>query len=91
MRIEIAGANITSAVVEVIDTLQTDRVTFTGYASALDRVIRHLILSADEVEDDATETLNTIRQLTMLKQDLAAIAMPPDADNPENDVPLTSL
>lgn len=91
MRIEVAGANITTSVAEIIDTLQNDGITLKGYTAAIDRVICHLILTSDEVEDDALETLNTVRQLAMLRQDLCSLAAPSDADDPENDTPLLSV
>ncbi len=90
MRMEIAGANVTDAVVEVLDTLQNDRHQTQSYIDTLDRVTRRVILdlSCDEAQD--VETLALLRGLQMIRRDILALAMPPDVDEPANDTPLLS-
>lgn len=78
MRIEIAGAQITDAVVEVLDTLQNQQELTRLYLETLDAVTRSVILniSGDEAEDSAT--LSRLRALQMIRRDLLSLAMPPN-------------
>lgn len=91
MRIEIAGAQITDAVVEVLDTLQNQQGVAQAYVDTLDRLTRSVILdiSGDDTEDSAT--LSRLRALQMIRRDLLSLVMPPDVDDPVNDEPITSL
>lgn len=91
MRIEIAGAQITDAVVEVLDTLQNQQELTRLYLETLDTVTRSVILdiSGDETEDSAT--LSRLRALQMIRRDLVSLSMPPDVDDPANDTPTASF
>lgn len=91
MRIEIAGAQITDAVVETLDTLQNQPELTQLYIETLDVVTRSVILdiSGDDAEDSAT--LSRLRALQMMRRDILSLAMPPDVDDPDNDTPTASL
>lgn len=91
MRIEVAGAQITDAVVETLDTLQNQPELTQLYIETLDIVTRSVILdiSGDETEDSAT--LSRLRALQMMRRDILSLAMPPDVDDPANDIPTASL
>ena len=91
MRVEIAGAQITDAVVETLDTLQSQPELTQLYIETLDVVTRSVILdiSGDDTQDSAT--LSRLRALQMIRRDILSLAMPPDAEGPENDTPTASL
>lgn len=91
MRIEIAGAQITDAVVETLDTLQNQPELTRLYIETLDVVTRSVILdiSGDDTQDSAT--LSRLRALQMIRRDILSLAMPPDVDDPENDTPTASI
>lgn len=91
MRIEIAGAQITDAVVETLDTLQNQPELTQLYIETLDVVARSVILdiSGDDTQDSAT--LSRLRALQMIRRDILSLAMPPDVDDPENDTPTASI
>ena len=91
MRVEIAGAQITDAVVETLDTLQNQPELTQLYIETLDVVTRSVILdiSGDDTQDSAT--LSRLRALQMIRRDILSLAMPPDVEGPENDTPTASL
>ena len=92
MRMEVGGAQITDAVVEVLDTLQNQPEITKTYIQAIDELTRTVILdltAADEESD--RQTLSRLRALQMLRRDILAIAMPPDIDDTANDVPTVSI
>ena len=92
MRIEIAGAQITDAVVEVLDTLQNQPELTKVYLQTLDELTRTVILdltAADEESDSLT--LSRLRTLQMIRRDLMTLAAPTDADDPANDIPAAQL
>ncbi|MDE6243768.1 MAG: hypothetical protein K2M14_07145 [Muribaculaceae bacterium] len=91
MRIEIAGAQITDAVVEVLDTLQNQNDLTNIYISTLDELTRLVILdiSGDETQD--SPTLARLRALQMIRKDLLTLSTPPDVDEPANDIPTASF
>lgn len=92
MRLEVAGAQITDAVVEVLDTLQNQPDLTKVYLQTLDDVTRIVILdlSGEDAEADL-KTLSRLRALQMVRRDIATLAAPPDADDPANDIPAASL
>ena len=90
MRIEIAGAQITDVVVEVLDTLQNEAGVVQSYIDTLDRLTRSEILNMPEDDPDDSATLPRLRVLQMIRRDLLSLAMPPDVDNVENDTPVAS-
>lgn len=92
MRIEIAGAQITDAVVEVLDTLQNNTELASVYLQTLDELTRSVILdiSGDDEEADS-RTLSRLRALQMIRRDLITLSMPPDVDDPANDTPTAQL
>lgn len=88
MRITVAGAEITDAVAEVLDTLQNNTELSTTYLQELDRLTRDVILDISGVdEENDSEILHRLRTLQMIRRDIATLSMPPDADLPENDTP----
>lgn len=91
MRIEIAGAQITDAVVEVLDMLQNDTELASVYLQTLDELTRSVILDISGIDADDSKTLNRLRTLQMIRRDIAALSMPPDADDPANDTPSAQL
>ena len=88
MRIEAAGAQITDAVIEVLDTLQNQPELRDAYIETIDEVSRSVILdlTATDTESDA-RTLSRLRALQMIRRDILTLAGPPDVDMPENDTP----
>ncbi len=89
MRIEIAGAQITDAVVEVIETLQSSPEITKTYIHTIDDLTRAVILDLSAADDEADAlTLSRIRVLQMIRRDIIALATPPDQDSPNNDTPL---
>ena len=92
MRIEIAGAQITDAVVEVLDTLQNQPGHIDKYIEALNRYVRieAANMTGDNAEADAA-VFERLGVLQSLRQTLLTLSAPPDADLPENDIPTASL
>ena len=92
MRIEIAGAQITDAVVEVLDTLQNQTELTSEYLQVLDEVTRAVILDISGVDEEAdSRTLSRLRVLQMIRRDIITLSMPPDVDDPANDTPTAQL
>ncbi|MDE6526263.1 MAG: hypothetical protein K2L75_03330 [Muribaculaceae bacterium] len=92
MRIEVMGANVTTIVAEVLDTLQNDDYTYRTYMEAIDWAVSSILLADEPVdEDDPRGVLSHLRQLYMLQRDLTALARPADADLEENDTPTASF
>ena len=92
MRIEIAGAQITDAVVEVLDTLQNQTELTSEYLQVLDEVTRAVILDISGVDEEGdSRTLSRLRALQMIRRDLITLSMPPDVDDPANDTPTAQL
>lgn len=94
MRVEIAGAQITTAVVDIIDTLQNEPETIDLYR----RTLRHIASLLIDVDPDfypsACHDLNplgALRTLQMIMHDLDTIASPADVNLLENDTPTASL
>lgn len=92
MRLEVGGAQITDAVVEVLDTLQNQYDITEIYLQALDELTRIVILDiSGSGDENDTQTLSRLRALQMIRHDILALAMPPDVDDPANDAPTLSL
>ena len=92
MRIEIAGAQITDSVVDVLETLQTQPDLVRLYTETLDEISRMVLLDLTAIDDETdAETLNRLRTLQMIRRDLRTLASPPDADLPKNDRTQLSL
>ena len=92
MRIEVAGAQITDAVVEVLDTLQNQTELTSEYLQVLDEVTRAVILDISGVDEEAdSRTLSRLRVLQMIRRDIITLSMPPDVDDPANDTPAMQL
>lgn len=91
MRIEVAGAQITDAVVEVVEELQTNAELTRMYVDTLDELTRAVILDLEGLEDRDSETLGRIRVLQMIRRDILKIAAPSDVDDPANDTPVASI
>lgn len=92
MRLEVSGAQITDAVVEVLDTLQNQPDLTKVYLQALDDVTRIVIidLSGEDAEADL-KTLSRLRALQMVRRDIATLTTPPDVDLQANDIPAAVL
>jgi hypothetical protein len=92
MRIEVAGAQITDAVVDVLDTLQNDRDIVDMYVRTLDELTRSVILDITATDDESdTSTMSKLRVLQMIRRDLMTLAAPPDVDDPANDTPTAQI
>ncbi len=91
MRIEIAGAQITEAVVEVLENLQVQQDITNLYLETLDEVTRMVILDISGVDEEDAKVLGRLRALQMIRRDIATLATPPDVDLPENDTPTASF
>lgn len=85
MRIEIAGAQITNAVVDVLETLQTTPDITHMYTDNIDALCRRLLLDFDGDDINDADTLAQLRTLQMIRRDILTLASPPDADLPQND------
>lgn len=91
MRIEIAGAEITDSVVEVIEDLQTDTELSGAYLSTIDEVTREVIMSISGIDADDSEVLRRLRSLQKIRAIIVTLATPPDVDDPANDTPTASF
>ena len=92
MRIEIAGAQITDAVAEVLDTLQNQPELTKVYLQTLDELTRTVILDLTAIDEESDSlTLSRLRTLQMIRRDIITLSMPPDADDPANDIPAAQL
>lgn len=92
MRIEIAGAQITDAVVEVLDTLQNQTELTSEYLQVLDEVTRAVILDISSGDEEAdNRTLSRLRALQMIRRYIITLSMPPDVDLLGNDIPVISV
>lgn len=92
MRIEVAGAQITDAVVEVLDTLQNQTELTSEYLQVLDEVTRAVILDISGVDEEAdSRTLSRLRVLQMIRRDITMLSMPPDVNLLGNDIPVISV
>ena len=89
MRLEVAGAQITEDVVDVIETLQTQPEILKAYCRKVSILSHKLILTPDD--DDDVETIAHLRALQMMIRDFETIANPPGADDVGNDVPVVRL
>lgn len=91
MRIEVAGAQITDAVVDVLDTLQNDRDVVDMYVRTLDELTRSVILDLTADDESDTAAMSKLRVLQMIRRDLLTLATPPDVDDPANDTPTAQI
>ena len=93
MRIEIAGTQITDAVVDILDDLQNMTDLTKEYLRTLDEISRTVILatSEDDDEGDDARTLSQLRAIQMIRRAIVTLSSPPDADDPKNDKPILSL
>lgn len=91
MRIEVAGAQITDAVVDVLDTLQNDRDVVDMYVRTLDELTRSVILDLTADDESDTAAMSKLRVLQMIRRDLLTLATPPDVDDPANDIPTAQI
>lgn len=89
MRIEIGGAQVTDAVVEVLDTLQNQPEIVRSYLQVIDSVSRTIIL--DISDEDDTEAMSRLRALQMIRRDIVTLATPPDVDDEANDIPTATV
>jgi hypothetical protein len=89
MRVEIAGAQITDAIVEVIEDLQNDPEIAQAYIKTIERVTSIMIL--DTADMDSEEFRSLLCGLEKIRRSLSTLACPPDVDLPENDVPAARL
>lgn len=91
MRIEVAGAQITDAVVDVLDTLQNHRDVVDMYVRTLDELTRCVILDLTADDESDTAAMSKLRVLQMIRRDLTTLATPPDVDDPANDTPTAQI
>lgn len=91
MRMEIAGAQVTAAMVDVIEELQTNTELLKLYTDTLDDLTRKVVLDIDGIDENDSAVLGIIRVLQMIRRDIITLANPPDADDPENDIPVASI
>ena len=91
MRIEVAGAQITDAVVDVLDTLQNHRDVVDMYVRTLDELTRCVILDLTVDDESDTAEMSKLRVLQMIRRDLTTLATPPDVDDPANDTPTARI
>lgn len=94
MRLEVAGAQITDTVVEVLENLQTTPDLVQLYGRVLNDITRDLILGETTLgleDGDGSSLMERLRVLQMIRRDLSTLAMPPDADLPENDTPTATF
>lgn len=93
MRIEIAGAQITDAVVDILDDLQNMTDLTKEYLRTLDEITQTQILATSEDDDEENDarTLSRLRAIQMIRRVIVTLSAPPDADDPKNDKPILSL
>ena len=90
MRIEAAGAQVTTAVVKVIDSFQNESDGFDALA-IIDSTIRKLLLDHESSPVAPMKLIQLLQNLCWLRDKVAVLAMPPDADDLENDIPALSI
>lgn len=92
MRLEVAGAQITDSVVEVLDTLQNQPDVAKLYVETIDTITRMLIDGTDTSDYNIdSETMARLRVMQMLRRDILTLATPSDVDDPANDTPVASI
>ena len=93
MRIEIAGAQITDAVVDILDDLQNMTDLTKEYLRTLDEITQTQILATSEDDDEENDarTLSRLRAIQMIRRVIVTLSAPPDADDPSNDNPTASF
>ena len=91
MKIEIAGAQITDAVVDILDDLQNMTDYTKMYLATLDELTRDIILDISGEDENNSRTIDRLRVLQMIRRDPMVLSMPPDADDPKNGKPILSL
>lgn len=92
MRIEIAGAQVTDAVVEVLETLQNQPEVTKVYLQTLDEITRSVILDLTATDEESdSQTLSRLRALQMIRRDIVTLSSPPDVDDVDNDHPTASF
>ena len=93
MRIEIAGAQITDAVVDILDDLQNMTDLTKEYLRTLDEITQTQILATSEDDDEENDarTLSRPRAIQMIRRVIVTLSAPPDADDPSNDIPTASF
>ena len=91
MRIEIGGAMVTDAVVEVLDTLHNRPEIVKTYINVIDEITRSSILDISGDEEDDVAIMARLRALQMMRRDIKTLATPPDSDDPANDIPAVSI
>lgn len=93
MRIEIAGAQITDAVVDILDDLQNMTDLTKEYLRTLDEITQTQILATSEDDDEENDarTLSRLRAIQMIRRVIVTLSSPPDADDPSNDIPAASF
>lgn len=95
MRLELHGANVTTAMIEVLDSLQNEPGRAATYLDALDIINSYYALrlaDPDTGDEQARRaTLWVIGQIQKLAADVRTLAYPPDVDDVENDIPAVQL
>lgn len=92
MRAVIAGAEITSAMVDVIETLQTGPSVVKSYLSLIEELAAKLcqgISTTDKEHDDVI--FRKLHTLQLLRRDILTLSNPPDLNDPSNDIPAVQL
>lgn len=96
MRLEIAGAQITTSVIEVIEDLQSNPALALKYVDLLvnlnDRVNHQIAdITAGLSETVESELLERVYALQSIIKIITTLAAPPDVNLPENDEPVVQL
>lgn len=92
MRVEVSGAQITDAVVDVVEKLQTEPEVTGLYIDTIDELTRSLIIDHDAtLEECDSDILSRLRVLQMIRRDILTIARPEDVNDPANDIPAAQL
>lgn len=86
MRLVVAGANITDAVVERLDDMQNTECG-RSWLRTLDEINRHV----QRTMPNTDIALRWMGELAGIRNALSTLIAPPDADDPANDTPLIEL
>ena len=82
MKVTMAGAKISDAIVEVIDTLQNFSELRDCYLRAIDELTRIVILNNDDINEDGSTAMERLHTLQLIRQDIVTLStISPDPDS----------
>lgn len=87
----IAGAEITDAVVEIIEDLQSNLENIRNIKDAVTKISEFIVSNTDNDPEAESKAMEYLRALHFAVRVIEGIAQPADADLEENDIPVIEL